>query len=98
MLFSSSVEINLFLFQLTYSSKHDPSRQKQARIVFDVKQEGKARKLITIRSALIVRNELDSSIDLKMATDLGLEGIGFCDHVQFSQEFENYSVLLDFCN
>ncbi|XP_062579526.1 intermembrane lipid transfer protein VPS13D-like isoform X2 [Saccostrea cucullata] len=59
---------------LTYSSKHDPSIQKPARIVFDVKQEGKARKLITVRSALIVRNELDSSIDLKMATHSGLEG------------------------
>jgi hypothetical protein len=67
----------MFIFQLTYSSKHDPSLQKQARIVFDVKQEGKARKLITIRSALIVRNKLDSSIDLKMATDLGLEGKRF---------------------
>lgn len=64
----------LLIFQLTYCSKHDPSLQKPARVVFDVKQEGKARKLITVRSALIVRNELDSGIDLKMATDLGLEG------------------------
>ncbi|XP_078319654.1 intermembrane lipid transfer protein VPS13D-like [Crassostrea virginica] len=43
--------------------------QMQARVVFDVKPEGNARKLITVRSALVVRNELDSSIELKMQID-----------------------------
>ncbi|KAH9492089.1 Vacuolar protein sorting-associated protein 13D [Bulinus truncatus] len=43
-----------------------PPNVSPARIVFDVQQEGSARKLIIVRSALVVRNKLDSPIELKM--------------------------------
>lgn len=47
-----------------------------ARIVFDVSLEGSARKLITIRSALLLINRLSHSIDLRLdcqlPNDLGL--------------------------
>ncbi|KAK7503179.1 hypothetical protein BaRGS_00005444, partial [Batillaria attramentaria] len=37
-----------------------------ARIVLDVQQEGSARKLIVVRSALVLLNKLDSSVELKL--------------------------------
>ena len=41
-----------------------------ARVVFEVLQEGSARKLIIVRSALVLDNRLDSPIELKLeATD-----------------------------
>ncbi|XP_052810385.1 intermembrane lipid transfer protein VPS13D-like isoform X2 [Mya arenaria] len=36
------------------------------RVVFDIAHEGTARKVITLRSALVVHNKLDESIELKM--------------------------------
>lgn len=41
-----------------------------ARIVFDVSLEGSARKLITIRSALLLINRLSHSIDLRLDCQL----------------------------
>jgi len=35
--------------------------------VFDIEHEGSARKVITLRSALMVHNRLDEPIDLKMS-------------------------------
>uniref|UniRef100_A0A2C9LEM5 UBA domain-containing protein n=1 Tax=Biomphalaria glabrata TaxID=6526 RepID=A0A2C9LEM5_BIOGL len=43
-----------------------PPNISPARVVFDVQQEGSARKLIIVRSALVVHNKLDSPIELKM--------------------------------
>ncbi|KAL4233287.1 Vacuolar protein sorting-associated protein 13D [Mactra antiquata] len=40
--------------------------QQEARVVFDIKQEGSARKVITLRSGLIVTNKLDGPVDLRM--------------------------------
>ncbi|XP_053392152.1 intermembrane lipid transfer protein VPS13D-like, partial [Mercenaria mercenaria] len=40
--------------------------QQKARVVFDIQQEGSARKVITLRSALIVSNRLDAPIELKL--------------------------------
>ncbi|XP_059165407.1 intermembrane lipid transfer protein VPS13D-like [Physella acuta] len=41
-----------------------------ARVVFEVQQEGSARKLIIVRSALVIHNRLDSPVDLRLeATD-----------------------------
>ena len=42
------------------------SNRLPARIVLDVQQEGSARKLITVRSALVLLNKLDSPVELKM--------------------------------
>ena len=42
------------------------SNRLPARIVLEVQQEGSARKLIIVRSALVVLNKLDSPIELKM--------------------------------
>ncbi|KAK3098591.1 hypothetical protein FSP39_021054 [Pinctada imbricata] len=62
------------LASLTYASSHDPEKQQKARVVFDVQQEGSARKVITVRSALIIRNRLDSDVELKMASGSKLDG------------------------
>ena len=46
-----------------------------ARVVIEVQQDGGARKLIIIRSALVINNRLDSPLELKLeATD----DTGFC--------------------
>ncbi|XP_041352246.1 vacuolar protein sorting-associated protein 13D-like isoform X2 [Gigantopelta aegis] len=37
-----------------------------ARVVFDVQQEGNARKLITVRSAMMIVNRLDSPLEIKL--------------------------------
>lgn len=37
-----------------------------ARIVFEVKIEGTARKVVTIRSALVLNNQLEDPIEVKM--------------------------------
>lgn len=42
------------------------NNRQPARIVLDVQQEGTARKLITVRSALVLLNKLDSPVELKM--------------------------------
>ena len=34
--------------------------------MFDIQQEGSARKVITLRSALMVSNKLDTPIEIKM--------------------------------
>ncbi|XP_060085097.1 intermembrane lipid transfer protein VPS13D-like [Ylistrum balloti] len=59
---------------LTFESSHDPAKQQIARIVFDVHQEGSARKVITVRSALMVINKLDRTVDLKMVLGTQYEG------------------------
>ncbi|GFN93642.1 vacuolar protein sorting-associated protein 13d, partial [Plakobranchus ocellatus] len=47
-----------------------PPHVTPMRVVFEVLQEGSARKLIVVRSALVVHNRLDSPIELKLeATD-----------------------------
>lgn len=38
----------------------------KARIVFDVKLDGQARKLVTVRSALVVTNKLPTSVDISL--------------------------------
>lgn len=37
-----------------------------ARIVFEVKLEGTARKVVTVRSALVLNNQLEDPVELKM--------------------------------
>lgn len=41
-----------------------------ARIVLDVQQEGSARKLIVVRSALMLINKLDSAVELKLENSI----------------------------
>lgn len=41
-----------------------------ARIVLDVQQEGSARKLIVVRSALMLVNKLDSAVELKLENSI----------------------------
>ena len=48
-----------------------------ARVVFDVSQQGSALKVITLRSALIVNNQLDGPIDLRMENPI-IPGKLFC--------------------
>lgn len=44
-----------------------------ARIVFEVALEGTARKLVTIRSALLITNKLPENIELKLETQMPIE-------------------------
>ena len=37
-----------------------------ARLVFDIRMEGSARKVITVRSALCVDNQLDCDVEVRM--------------------------------
>lgn len=46
----------------------------KARIVFSVKLEGSARKLITVRSALQVHNKLNFDVDLKLEKSISYFG------------------------
>ena len=41
-----------------------------ARIVFDVSIEGSARKVITVRSALMLHNQLDDKVEVKLENKL----------------------------
>ena len=41
-----------------------------ARIVFDVSIEGSARKVVTVRSALLVHNKLNDDIEVKLDSTL----------------------------
>lgn len=43
----------------------------RAKIVYDVALEGSARKLVTVRSALIINNQLPDMVELKMENMLG---------------------------
>ncbi|KAL3882451.1 hypothetical protein ACJMK2_028789, partial [Sinanodonta woodiana] len=44
--------------------------RQPARIVFEVQQEGNARKVITLRSALIIKNKLDSPLEVGMKNQI----------------------------
>lgn len=46
----------------------------KARIVFNVELEGSARKLVTVRSALLVVNKLSYDVDLKLEKSLSYYG------------------------
>ena len=63
-----------FLTQISFGSWHDPAKQHLARVVFDVRQEGSAKKVITIRSALTISNKISSPLDVRMLAGNGLEG------------------------
>lgn len=45
-----------------------------SRVVFDVALEGTARKLVTIRSALLIINSLPHSVEVKLESQLPNEG------------------------
>lgn len=44
--------------------------QPSARIVFDVALEGSARKLVTVRSALMVINKLREDVEIKLENQI----------------------------
>ena len=46
--------------------RQEALRQQVARFVFDVTQEGSARKVITVRSALIIVNKLHMPVTISM--------------------------------
>nr|XP_015839049.1 PREDICTED: vacuolar protein sorting-associated protein 13D isoform X1 [Tribolium castaneum] len=59
-------------FRITHAQIQNRSQTEvpSARIVFDISLEGSARKLITVRSALVIINKLPHSIDLKLESQL----------------------------
>lgn len=61
------LKYKMFIFQ---KQKDDlpPSR-----IVFDVALEGKARKLVTVRSALLIVNKLNENLEIKLESQLPTE-------------------------
>lgn len=46
------------------------SELPSARVVFDVSIEGSARKVITVRSALLIHNQLDEKVQVKLENTL----------------------------
>ncbi|KAL8611447.1 hypothetical protein ACOMHN_014502 [Nucella lapillus] len=58
-------KVGIYFRHADPDSRKLTSRQP-ARMVLDVRQEGSARKLIVVRSALVLINKLDSCIDLRM--------------------------------
>lgn len=64
-------KVGVYFRDTSVAIKHRAQEdQPQARIVFDVALEGTARKLVTIRSALMVINKLPESVELKFETPL----------------------------
>ncbi|KAJ3643178.1 hypothetical protein Zmor_025903 [Zophobas morio] len=59
-------------FRITHAQVQNRSLSEvpSARIVFDISLEGSARKLITVRSALVIFNKLPHSVDLKLESQL----------------------------
>ena len=51
--------------------------QQPARVVFDITLIGTARKLITVRSALMLQNKLDCDMDVKMEKPYNTSGMLF---------------------
>ena len=39
---------------------------QSARVVFDVSLEGRARKVVTLRSALMIKNKMDLPVEIKL--------------------------------
>lgn len=73
------------MFQFAYGSWHDPAKQLLARVVFDVRQEGSARKVITIRSALTIHNKIESAVDVRMMAGNGIDGqflLRYCGKIE----------------
>lgn len=54
------------ILNITICFKQDSCDLPQARIVFDVTLEGSARKLITVRSALLLYNQLQLPVEVKL--------------------------------
>lgn len=69
------IYISSSIIQISFGSWYDPAKQHLARVVFDVRQEGSAKKVITIRSALTIFNQISSPVDVKMTAGNGLEGM-----------------------
>ena len=68
------VFVSIWKFVLVFSPHGQYSEQPAARVVFDVSHEGSARKVITVRSALMLHNKLDATIDVKLERTLHTTG------------------------
>lgn len=64
--FKVKVDILISLFQV---SDLQPSR-----VVFDVSLEGRARKVVTVRSALMIKNKMDLPVEIKLQGLTSLHG------------------------
>ncbi len=62
------------------------------RIVFEVTLDGSARKLITVRSALLVSNKLPQSIDLKLENTAMKMG-GMVDNLFIYEAVASYNLI-----
>ena len=62
-------------------------------MVFDVSQQGSALKVITLRSALSVSNQLNGPIDLRMENPI-IPGILYIDILLIQQVFCQFVYLL----
>ncbi len=63
-----------------------------ARIVFDVSLEGSARKVITVRSALVIDNKLDDDVELRLDNS-AIHTQGKYISLFYILTFNNYTVL-----
>lgn len=70
--------IGLGMLILIYCGLQDGCDLPQARIVFDVTLEGSARKLITVRSALLLYNQLELPIEVKLENTPTVYSRGEC--------------------
>ena len=48
---------------------------QSARVVFDVSLEGRARKVVTLRSALMIKNKMDLPVEIKLQGLTSLHGL-----------------------
>jgi len=64
--FKVKIGILISLFQV---SDLQPSR-----VVFDVSLEGRARKVVTVRSALMIKNKMDLPVEIKLQGLTSLHG------------------------
>ncbi|XP_076466689.1 LOW QUALITY PROTEIN: intermembrane lipid transfer protein VPS13D-like [Babylonia areolata] len=59
-------KVGVYFRHAAVDSRKLAHNRLSARVVLDVQQEGSARKLIVVRSALVLVNKLDSPVELKM--------------------------------
>ena len=70
----------------------EASDLQPARVVFDVSLEGRARKVVTLRSALMIKNKMDLPVEIKLQGLASLHGeLIPSDCLPHTVTYNNYS-------
>lgn len=66
-------KVGIYIRHADFTLLKNQKELPPARVVFDVALEGSARKLITIRSALLIKNKLPEKMEIKLESNFNVE-------------------------